>query len=1266
MSPNSKRPDVLEPSSPEDGSNFRRSLQIDMKGLVGDAVGNMSISPGSRDIVLAARRGLFIIDLEAPLNVPRFLPQGGTWDVADVQWNPHSARGEYIVSTSSEKLLIWNLLLAGKTSIEHILRSHYRAITDINWHTTDPDIVVSTGIDSWLWTWDLRTTQKPVMGLSAFNAGGTQVKWNRQDGNILASSHLNEVLIWDRRKGSLPVSRIPAHNAKIYGIDWAHDRRNELVTCSLDKTIKVWDTQKTEQPTITIRTVYPVWRARDLPFGHGVLSLPQRGETTLDMFAHENPHTPIETFEGHIDVVKEFVWRKGGQDSPEFQLITWSKDRTLRFWPVDTEVMQKAGTKPTSSIGEAARQREFKVSFSSPPVGTDLPPALSAPVGHRAILAEVRAPVPPRPSRTNAVPHPTRPASPLFSEEPDRSLSIPRSKPVPIAQERGTMTRGYLGGRSAQITTFAWLSSVKVGGKREGSSGPGSGADSGNVSRINSRSRPTSTPVDRSLSQTFAAIEKHGNSKEKFDDDYREGDAGQSLQDEITSVIGKLTAAKVKLEKADLTKKRTCTFGLHGPWGDSTSVFTRISFTFPRDYPQAGYPSGIPRVDLERNPLISIKNRAFILRRLRTIRERQRPCLEKCLRFLLFGDEEHVGTRRVMDSESSSDDEAPSASRKYRDIASSLLRSNKNLAEPRTSQGVFGVNGELVCFFRAPPRIVRNPMREISVSPSVASRSVDSAPRLFQSPALLSDAVRHLGFAAHDREIEAVEQRRTEDGSNILRIMTNLFTFSQQKPRRISEHSRPLEDIPASYSLLPTRRSTVFLKSTCMLFGVDSSTAREYVIAAPDCAAFCKRNAEIAKARGRHDHERIFSLLNALSASRHKAETDTDELSPSLKNRSVLALHVVDKLYEQLSAAKDIQMLAMLAILLLRAYPLDDRPPISLSSKLSLLPIALNTEKITTPDALRTIRPSLSRQQSLSSIWSRPPSSPTAQPIAPSLSSPSSSRGSWSSLFNTNGMKHLVAGPPGPKDSDAIPVPGTEKMQRGFSSTARSHGDATTPVSPTTKSWSEAANFPSVMSTITFSSAGHPRRRPTFSQVLSAQQPSFSQKTVVSTFVKEQRSPSEALSPQLRSQLLCHVLSYSEMLLAWQLPEQRSELLKIVEREFYRLPLDPSIIEHTLAPDRLGVVRVCGHLPFEAETCPVCTSRSAARCSVCRLPVKGLSHSCLTCLHVTHVACWEARRDGSCASGCGCQCDHSRGLAVSGESITRSLSPLQMWTPSAA
>jgi WD repeat-containing protein 59 len=117
----------------------------------------------------------------------------------------------------------------------------------------------------------------------------------------------------------MPVSNINAHTAKIYGIDWSHARRSEIVTCSLDKSIKVWNVHSqpsdcgTHNPTTSIRTTYPVWRARDLPFGQGILSLPQRGETALEMWAYNDSSTPIEVFEGHTDVVKEFVWRRGGR-----------------------------------------------------------------------------------------------------------------------------------------------------------------------------------------------------------------------------------------------------------------------------------------------------------------------------------------------------------------------------------------------------------------------------------------------------------------------------------------------------------------------------------------------------------------------------------------------------------------------------------------------------------------------------------------------------------------------------------------------------------------------------------------------------------------------------------------------------------------------------------------------------------------------------------------------------------------------------------------
>jgi WD40 repeat protein len=137
----------------------------------------------------------------------------------------------------------------------------------------------------------------------------------------------------------MPVKNIKAHSAKIYGIDWTHNSSRELVTCSLDKTIKLWDVDSSPtglggirrpediaitlpgglvyEPSSTIHTTYPVWRARDLPFGDGLLSLPQRGGDAPELWAHnsETPHPsiPVEAFEGHTDVVKEFVWRRGGR-----------------------------------------------------------------------------------------------------------------------------------------------------------------------------------------------------------------------------------------------------------------------------------------------------------------------------------------------------------------------------------------------------------------------------------------------------------------------------------------------------------------------------------------------------------------------------------------------------------------------------------------------------------------------------------------------------------------------------------------------------------------------------------------------------------------------------------------------------------------------------------------------------------------------------------------------------------------------------------------
>ncbi|KAG2364093.1 hypothetical protein BDR07DRAFT_1355525 [Suillus spraguei] len=1292
-------------SSPEDGGNFRRNLQIDMKELVGDAVGNMSISPANRDIVLAARRGLFIIDLEAPVEVPRFLPQGGTWDVADVQWNPHHARAEYIVSTSSEKLIIWNLMMVGKTSIEHILHSHYRAITDINWHTKEPDIVSSVGIDSWVWSWDLRETRKPVLGLCAFNAGGTQVKWNRQDPNVLASSHMNEVLIWDRRKGSLPTARIKAHTAKIYGIDWAHERMHDLVTCSLDKTIKVWDahdapsfsfnrSSQTEiEPRSKISTRYPVWRARNLPFGHGVLSLPQRGDTTLEMYTLEESEagTPVEVFEGHADVVKEFVWRKGGLEGGDYHLITWSKDRTLKFWPVDAEIMEKVGhtvTTHANSQPHSQRSRFFMdKSFRQPPTVTDAHSSLlSPPIGHRGILADERASTLPSRVPTTTItgasvlasrdkdhnpvlqPHhgsAARGRGALLLDAPgSAALGIPGTtlKPhvehIPGTPATMTMTRGHaLGGRSARMDAFQWLASIKVGERREDSASRPESRVSSGERRV---TRDESVPPDQKRKRSGSRI--------------MDGDGTQSLQDEqvnlITSALTKLQTSKIKLEKHDLTKRRTCTLGLHGPWGESSSVsvFIRISFRFPKTYPQ----SGVPDIDLERNPLVSMQSRAFMLRRLRGIRDRRRPCLEACLRFLLFGDEdERVGIPRGIDSESSNEEEDDSprkgeGGRKSRDFTVSLLRNNKNLAEPRTSQGVFGPNGELVCFFRAPPRIVRNHMNEMSASPATtpASRSSPSAQRLFQSPALLSDAVRRLDMAAIDRDrlLDSLPHS-SGDNDTTMRIMTNLLNFShhhQHKRREsMATSASSLPTANPNYAKVPvlTRRSTVFIEGPTDTTFAQRKVAEAYVFGhdGESVGATCEANAKIAHEHGQWSHERVWRTLRGLFPT-----SVTKGAGPSK-----VARKIIDSLYKEYCASHDVQMLAMLGVILLRAFAsLPDTVPNTPSaddpSSVSPSPeedyFSFMRRKGPRAAALSPGRPRLSS------------TSPTAPPLmASSLSMSNSSRGSWSSLFNAGSMRQFMSGVQEsistPLYIDALqlpmrtpmpipsPLPGSESagsvvLRLPNIDTPR-RSKMSTLMSPVSKSWSDTPVLSTFAPTVPPSLAVH-GRRPTFSQVIGPKQVIHEKRLVIKKEYIEEKPA--AYDQQILAQYKCHVLAYAEMLFRWQLLNKRLELLKSAKlTTFHANNREANFdVQHAC--------RKCNR-PLDAhiETCSCCGLRTLKpRCSLCRLPVKGLSRTCGNCLHVTHLGCWRDAVSNVCGSGCGCRC---RELRDSRPSMTQCPTP---------
>ncbi|KAI1612262.1 hypothetical protein EDD37DRAFT_633235 [Exophiala viscosa] len=620
-------------------------------------VGSMTISPSGRDVALASKEGLHIIDLDSPYSPPRYLPHRTPWEVADVQWSPFAVRDYWVISTSNQKALVWNLEAhSWQDSIEFVLHGHTRAITDINFSAHNPDVLATCAVDSFVHCWDLRAPARPVHSFSDWFAGATQVKWNRQDEHVIASSHDKYLHVWDVRKGAYPLRTIQAHGTKIYGIDWNRFQQNKIVTCSLDRTIKFWDLDNQEDmPERIIETPFPVWRARHTPFGWGLLVMPQRGNSDLYMYdrraingvLESGPVRAVATFPGHEGQVKEFLWRargsiENGVDNRDFQLVTWGTDRELKLHALEpdtyTDIGYEKGITRSQRLNLTRKGAVYRT-FRDEPEDAESPMEQT-----------------PRSEMFSRHSH-------LMPFRPRSSTSVGMNK-MPVSQFRGWVQGGRQPPKSAMhgrgnnrqsADPIAWLKNVKIS---------------------------------------------------SWDPD--------TLAEEIRHVGEKFK--RVDFEVVDISHRKAV-MSLQAPWGeDQSQVFLRLEMRFPKLYPR----SANAVLSLQKSGFVDEATHKMISTELHTISEtyasRKRGCLEAVLRYLLREQNleqivswvlgESLSDSKILDpsldpgavpaDESSSDDDDPLV-----DGARDRLEASANIMVPlaKGCGALWSDTGKLVCFF---------------------------------------------------------------------------------------------------------------------------------------------------------------------------------------------------------------------------------------------------------------------------------------------------------------------------------------------------------------------------------------------------------------------------------------------------------------------------------------------------------------------------------------------------------------------------------------
>ncbi|GAB7365108.1 hypothetical protein MBLNU230_g6198t1 [Neophaeotheca triangularis] len=270
-------------------------------------------------------------------------------DIADVAWAKGDC-GDYVAAaTSSGKIILWNIGLAGLPAVQ--LHEHFRQVHKVTFNPHRGNLLLSGSQDGTVRLWDLRDIRHQASQLqskrkySGQSDGVRDVKWSPTDGVDFAfGTDSGWIQRWDIRNLKTAKVKIPAHTTTCNSIDWHPDGRH-LASASSDKTVRVWDVstgRRQQKAGWEIKTPHPVLNARWRPACESsvltdngarictqVVTSYSREIPTLHVWDFRRPALPFREMAPHHSAPTDMLWHS--------QDLLWTVGREGKFSQSDVQ-----------------------------------------------------------------------------------------------------------------------------------------------------------------------------------------------------------------------------------------------------------------------------------------------------------------------------------------------------------------------------------------------------------------------------------------------------------------------------------------------------------------------------------------------------------------------------------------------------------------------------------------------------------------------------------------------------------------------------------------------------------------------------------------------------------------------------------------------------------------------------------------------------------------------------------------------------------------